>query len=97
MNLPGRNYAYRYVLNDPVVRAKLIHGSDWPLPPIPPVLRVGLARAWALSRDTNWLRRDMEIKRAIGLDDAYFRRASTLLRLPQRAPAAAAPVAPAAV
>ena len=89
MNLPGRNYAYRYVLNDPVVRGKLVHGSDWPLPSIPPLLRVGPMQAWALSRETNWLARDVKIKRAIGLDDAYFRRASTLLRLPERSGVAA--------
>ena len=87
MNLPSRSYAYGRVLNDPVVRAKLVHGSDWPLPVIPPALRLGPARAWALARDDNWLRRDVRVKRAIGFDDAYFRRAATLLRLPRTASA----------
>ena len=83
MNLPGRSYAYRHVLADPVVRAKLVHGSDWPLPSIPPVTRLGAWDAAMLLRDGNWMRRDVRIKqRLFGPDDPYWRRAVTLLRLP---------------
>ena len=93
MNLPGRSYAYRYVLHDPVVRAKLVHGSDWPLPSIPPVTQLGPWEATTLLLDGNWMRRDVRIKRKLfGADDPYWGRAATLLRLPGRRPALDVPV-----
>jgi predicted TIM-barrel fold metal-dependent hydrolase len=83
-NLPSRNYAYRPVLGDAVVRSKLIHGSDWPLPVFAPLLRLGPARAWMMLHEPNWLRRDVRIKRMVGLDEGYMHRAGTILRLPER-------------
>jgi uncharacterized protein len=35
-----------------------------------------------LVTEGNWIRRDVLVKRAVGLDDAYFHRGATLLRLP---------------
>ncbi len=84
LNLPTRSYAYKTILGDPGVRAKLVHGSDWPLPPVPP-LRAGWLKALRLlTTEGNWLRRDVLVKRALGFDDAYWHRAATLLRLPKR-------------
>jgi uncharacterized protein len=83
-NLPGRNYAYGPLLRDPIVRAKLVHGSDWPLPILPPLWRLGPTRSWMMMHDPNWLRRDLRIKRLAGLDETYLHRAATLLRLPER-------------
>ncbi len=81
LNLPTRSYAYDKLLSDPVVRAKLVHGSDWPVPSIPP-RRIGLWRAGQLLlREGNWLQRDVEIKRRLGLDNDYWHRAATVLRL----------------
>jgi predicted TIM-barrel fold metal-dependent hydrolase len=83
LNLPTRSYAYDKLLSDPVVRAKLVHGSDWPVPSIPP-RRIGLWNATQmLLREGNWLQRDVEIKRRLGLDDAYWHRAATVLGLPK--------------
>ncbi len=82
LNLPTRSYAYDILLSDPIVRAKLVHGSDWPVPSIPP-RRIGLWNAsQLLLRQGNWLQRDVEIKRRLGLDDDYWHRAATVLRLP---------------
>jgi predicted TIM-barrel fold metal-dependent hydrolase len=82
LNLPTRSYAYRSLLNDEAVRAKLVHGSDWPIVSVPP-LRAGALKALRLlATEGNWMRRDVLAKRALGLDDAYWRRAATLLRLP---------------
>jgi predicted TIM-barrel fold metal-dependent hydrolase len=80
LNLPARSYAYDTILDDPVVRQKLVHGSDWPVMPVPP-RRIGWLRAAKLLlREGNWMRRDMEVKRRLGLDDAYWQRGATLLR-----------------
>jgi predicted TIM-barrel fold metal-dependent hydrolase len=81
LNLPTRNYAYDVILNDSVVREKLVHGSDWPIIAIPPVKRIGLRNSASLMfRERNWMRRDVLIKQLMGLDDAYWRRAGSLLR-----------------
>ena len=82
LNLPTRAYAYRRVLDDPEVRAKLVHGSDWPIPPIPMPRYVGWRGAARLMRERNAIRRDVAIKRALGLTESeYWERAASLLRL----------------
>jgi predicted TIM-barrel fold metal-dependent hydrolase len=81
LNLPWRSYAYEKLLSDKVARAKLVHGSDWPIPAIPP-RRVGLLKAGQiLLTERNWLRRDVAIKRQLGLGEDYWHRAASLLRL----------------
>lgn len=83
LNLPTRAYAYRKILDDPAVRSKLVHGSDWPIPPIPMPRLVGWRRSATLLRDRNALRRDVAIKHALGLmEAAYWERAGRLLRVP---------------
>jgi hypothetical protein len=69
-------------LKDPVVRAKLVHGSDWPILPLPPAMEIGLFKSIQMLCDLNWLRRDVRIKEAIGFDEAYWHRAAKILRLP---------------
>jgi predicted TIM-barrel fold metal-dependent hydrolase len=80
LNLPTRWPAYD-LLRDPIVRNKLIHGSDWPIIPIPPVFRLGFAESMELMHDRNWMRRDIAIKRELGFDDDYWHRAGKVLRL----------------
>jgi predicted TIM-barrel fold metal-dependent hydrolase len=83
LNVPIRSYAYNKLLDDPEARQKLVHGSDWPIAVIPPA-RVGARNAMRLViREKNWLRRDVLIKQALGFDEAYWRRAATILRLPK--------------
>ena len=80
LNLPTRAYAYRRVLDDAAVRAKLVHGSDWPIPPIPMPGAVGWRNAARLLRERNAIRRDVAIKQALGLDEPeYWTRAARLL------------------
>jgi predicted TIM-barrel fold metal-dependent hydrolase len=82
LNLPTRSYAYRSLLNDEVVRRKLVHGSDWPIISLPP-WRIGWLRATRLLLgEKNWMRRDVLAKRQLGLGDDYWQRAGTILRLP---------------
>ena len=80
LNLPTRCYAYRTILRDPLLRSKLLHGSDWPILPLPP-LSVGLGRAMELMAEENWIRRDVLIKESLGLDRDYWLRAGRVLRL----------------
>lgn len=85
LNLPTRSYAYRSILEDETIRKKLVHGSDWPIMPIPP-LRLGWRKAARLlAQEGNWLRRDVLIKQALGFDDDYWHRGATLLRMPAAA------------
>jgi predicted TIM-barrel fold metal-dependent hydrolase len=81
LNLPTRWYAYDRILRDKVVRQKLVHGSDWPVICVP-TPRIGLGKAMRLLKDGNWMRRDVLTKRGLGLEDDYWNRAATLLRLP---------------
>ena len=79
LNLPLRSYAFD-LLKDPIVRDKLVHGSDWPIVPIPPLFRMDFAEFVELMHDSNWMRRDIEIKRELGFDDAYWHCAASILR-----------------
>jgi predicted TIM-barrel fold metal-dependent hydrolase len=84
LNVPIRSYAFKKLLDDEPARQKLVHGSDWPIAVIPPA-RVGLMKGMRLvASERNWLRRDVQIKKALGFDDAYWRRAATVLRLPPK-------------
>jgi uncharacterized protein len=83
LNLPTRWHAYKPILADPVVRSKVIHGSDWPVLPIPHPVRVGAGKLFELLDEPNWFTCDVRIKRAIGLADADFARGASVLRLPK--------------
>ena len=80
LNLPARWYGFRAVLEHPRVRQKLVHGSDWPIFPIAPPRLTGWTFALAKLTEPNWILRDVLIKKRLGLDDAYWRRAAKILR-----------------
>jgi len=80
LNLPTRSYAWPTVLNNSVVRSKLIHGSDWPIPVFAPLAMTGIT-GLRFYRESNWLARDIKIKRSLGLEDDYWQRAAKILRL----------------
>ena len=42
--LPTRSYAFDAILQDEVVRRKLVHGSDWPIIALPPLRSRAVAR-----------------------------------------------------
>ncbi len=81
LNLPTRWYAYPTILGDPAVRQKLIHGSDWPIPTLPNPMEHSPRAVWAMMKQPNWLKRDIEIKRALGFDHEYWLRAAKVLQL----------------
>jgi predicted TIM-barrel fold metal-dependent hydrolase len=82
LNVPTRSYAFPVLLRDEAVRRKVVHGSDWPIPSLATFRAGPLTALRLLATEGNWVRRDVLVKRAVGFDDDYFRRASTLLRLP---------------
>ncbi len=81
LNLPTRSYAYKTVTKDPLLRSKLVHGSDWPIIPVPPATSIGLHESLKLWKEKNWMRRDVLIKEKLELDEAYWHRAAKILRL----------------
>jgi predicted TIM-barrel fold metal-dependent hydrolase len=81
LNLPTRWHAYKPILTDDRVRTKIIHGSDWPVLPIPHPTRLGASRAFEMLDEPNWLRRDIRIKQSLGFTDADFARGCSVLRI----------------
>jgi predicted TIM-barrel fold metal-dependent hydrolase len=82
LNLPTRWHAYPMILNDPRVRAKLVHGSDWPIIALPSPRQIGMGDAVEMLHEENWMRRDVLIKQRLGFDAAYWNRAANILKLP---------------
>lgn len=77
---------YRMVPEDPL--AKLVHGSDYPIP-ITPATFAGrtprAARREILGRTRNPLQRDVELKRLAGLPDGVLERGAEVLGLDEAA------------
>lgn len=61
--------------------ARLVHGSDFPLPPASTLFlgRVPASRWWNAWKRENGLRRDFEIKQALGLPEEAYRRGYDVL------------------
>ncbi len=87
-NQPSRCHRLR-ACRRPDVAARLIHGSDLPVPVLahPGMLAgmFGVGTWWRLRRLRNPLERDYQLKRAMGFPEAVFHRATELLRRPGRA------------
>jgi predicted TIM-barrel fold metal-dependent hydrolase len=81
LNLPTRSYGWRRLLEDDAVREKLVHGSDWPILPLPPVRHTGIGGALSVMREKNWMKRDALVKQRLGLEGEYWTRAGRLLRV----------------
>ncbi len=81
LNLPVRWRAYDALLADKELGAKVIHGSDWPIYPVPPLEKLDGAASGDHLSDSNWLRRDARIKQALGFGRDYWERAAKVLRL----------------
>jgi uncharacterized protein len=81
LNLPARWHAFDAVLKHPIVREKVIHGSDWPIIALPRPIRMGMAEAWEVMAERNWMKRDILIKQRMGFDDAYWHRAAKVLKI----------------
>jgi predicted TIM-barrel fold metal-dependent hydrolase len=80
---PNRSWYLRRFLRHPELHAKLVHGSDVPLPIIPWLFlrSLPLREVMRLSRVASPMDRDYLVKRALGFPDSIFRRGSELLRM----------------
>lgn len=81
LNLPTRWYAFDACMRDKVTYTKLIHGSDWPILPIPYPRRVGWPESFQLMSEMNWMKRDILAKQRMDFDDAYWHRGAKVLGL----------------
>ncbi len=77
-------YIHR-VLASEKARQRVILGSDFPVPIAPTVFtpQLGFRKVRQLSKISNPLQQNLEVFRALGVDDAILGRAAELLRLPQ--------------
>lgn len=74
-------YIHR-VLGSELARARVILGSDFPIPVNPSVFlkQLGVAEVRRLGKIQNPLQRNLEVFRALGVSDAIMRRGAKLLR-----------------
>ena len=85
MQTPFRSKHFKTILADPLLRSRVVHGSDLPIPISPT-----WARAWGLlskadakraKQVKNPLEADMIIKRGMGFGDEIFSRVASILRI----------------
>jgi hypothetical protein len=71
----------RPIIEDPALCARLVHGSDFPLPPASTMYfgRVGLGAWWHAWSRENPLRRDFLIKQALGMPAEVYTRGYEVL------------------
>lgn len=77
---PGRSHYLRRLLGAGLAD-KLVHGSDYPVPPIAwlSLTQLGWRKTRQLSAIGSYLQRDVAIKRALGVPDTVFTNAARLL------------------
>jgi hypothetical protein len=80
-----RIWLLRQMLKSPALTAKLVFGSDFPVPqmPLTCIGPVSFRRALELRRMTNPFDQAVAMLKAAGVPDAVFARAEQLLRIPQ--------------
>jgi len=85
-----RIWLLRRMLKSPALTAKLLFGSDFPVPqmPLSCIGPVSLRHALELRRMTNPFDQAVAMMKAAGVPDAVFTRAEQLLRIPQDKPRA---------
>jgi hypothetical protein len=78
----GRVRDFGRLLEDRLARERLLHGSDFPFPVTPRMFsaRIGEKAAERIAREKSWLRRDFELKEALGIGRASARRAYEVAR-----------------
>jgi predicted TIM-barrel fold metal-dependent hydrolase len=78
----GRVRDFIRLLDEPLVGERLLHGSDFPFPPAPAAFaaRIGDEAARRIDAEKNWLKRDLDLKEALGVGMASARRAHAIVR-----------------
>jgi hypothetical protein len=82
----GRVRDFTRLLEEPFVRDRLLHGSDFPFPAAPRAFaaRIGDEVAQRISSERNWLKKDLDLKEALGVGLASARRAYRVARVGHR-------------
>jgi len=78
---PGRTRWIPRILREEGVVEKLVHGSDYPVPPTAwtCLLKLGWHRTASLQKIWSYLERDIAIKRDMGMPDSVFSNAARVL------------------
>ncbi len=73
----GRVRDFYRLLDDPSLRDRLLHGSDFPFPisPISFSARVGKEQIAEMARQRSWIAKDFQLKQALGVGQASAERA----------------------
>jgi predicted TIM-barrel fold metal-dependent hydrolase len=79
--LPTRWSGLTRAAEDEAVRAKLLHGSDWPILPLPLPHAMSTRATLDALAERNWVRRDILIKQQLGMGEDYWGRAARVLGL----------------
>jgi hypothetical protein len=79
----GRVRDFTRLLEDPVGRNRLLHGSDFPFPAAPSAFasRIGEETARQLDKEMNWIKRDFDLKAALGVGRTSAKRAYEIAKL----------------
>jgi predicted TIM-barrel fold metal-dependent hydrolase len=85
----GRSRDFERLLADDLAKTRLLHGSDFPFPPVPLGFagKIGKWKAAALQLDPNMLRQDFALKDALGVARPSAERAYGLVCGKARLPA----------
>lgn len=78
---PGRTRWIPRVLKEEGLTEKLVHGSDYPVPPAAwtCLFQLGLSKTVSLQRTWSFLERDIRIKRAMGMPETVFTNTARVL------------------
>ncbi len=82
----GRVRDFTRLLEDPFAKDRLLHGSDFPFPVAPKAFaaRIGDEAANRLNSEVSWIKKDLDLKEAMGIGVASARRAYRIAKVGQR-------------
>jgi uncharacterized protein len=82
----GRVRDFTRLLEEPLARDRLLHGSDFPFPVAPTAFRarIGDEAAQRINSERNWLKKDLDLKEALGIGLASARRAYRIAKVGNR-------------
>lgn len=89
LGTPGRVRDFGRLLDDPLAKSRLLHGSDFPFPAAPSAYakRIGEKTAKQLNLESNSLKKDLALKEALGIGKASAARAFDLIFKDREQPA----------
>jgi predicted TIM-barrel fold metal-dependent hydrolase len=82
LGTPGRVRDFGRLLKEPLARERLLHGSDFPFPVSASAFadRIGRTPAERIDKERSWLKRDLDLKEALGIGRASAKRGYELAR-----------------